>query len=57
LREVFPLCAEIKTPVPGPGAFKNIDGDKVRFATPILPGCLFQNKVFFPKYNVKRKRY
>jgi len=55
MAEALLLCAEIKNPVPGPKAFKNIDGDKVRFATSILPGCLFQNKVFFPKYNVKRK--
>ena len=51
--EAFLLCAETKTPGPGPTAFKNIDGDKVRFAT--TPGCLFQNKGFLPKYNVERK--
>jgi hypothetical protein len=36
MAEAFPLCVEIKIPVPGPKAFLSIDGDKVGFVKQVL---------------------
>jgi hypothetical protein len=53
MAEAFPLYAEIKIPVPGPKAFRSIDGDNVGFVKRDLFRACFKIRVFFLKYNVE----